>query len=236
MKKIIFLVAAMPMFAMAQTKKPAPKVTSKSTVKPYLKSSLDSLCYALGTRIAPNFKNSNIDTINYDAFVQGIKDYLKKKPLKLNDSVCNVVINTKLQELTSKIANKEKSIGKQFLDSNKTKQGIVTTASGLQYEVITMGTGIKPTEQDTVVCHYKGTLTNGKEFDNSYARGEPITFPTNGVIKGWIEALQLMPKGSKWKLYIPSDLGYGDRGAGQDIPGGAVLIFEVELLDVKVKQ
>ena len=158
MKKIIFLVAAMPMFAMAQTKKPAPKVTSKSTVKPYLKSSLDSLCYALGTRIAPNFKNSNIDTINYDAFVQGIKDYLKKKPLKLNDSVCNVVINTKLQELTSKIANKEKSIGKQFLDSNKTKQGIVTTASGLQYEVITMGTGIKPTEQDTVVCHYKGTI------------------------------------------------------------------------------
>ena len=105
----------------------------------------------------------------------------------------------------------------------------------MQYEVITMGTGIKPTAEDTVVCHYAGTLINGKEFDNSYKRGEPISFPVTGVIKGWTEAVQLMPKGSKWKLYIPSELGYGDRGAGGDIPGGAALIFEVELVDVKVK-
>jgi len=138
-------------------------------------------------------------------------------------------------EVNANKASKEKKEGNAFLAANKKKPGIVTTASGLQYEVVTLGTGPKPTAEDTVVCHYRGTLINGQEFDNSYSRGEPISFPLNGVIRGWTEGLQLMPKGSKYKFYIPSDLGYGDRGAGQDIPGGSALIFDVELIDIKAK-
>jgi FKBP-type peptidyl-prolyl cis-trans isomerase FklB len=179
---------------------------------------------------------NNIDSLSYTAFVDGIKDVLKKSTLKFDDNTCNTIINTKLQEMASKGSKKEKEAGEKFLAANKKKVGVTTTASGLQYEVVTMGTGVKPTSEDTVVCHYAGTLVSGKEFDNSYKRGEPISFPVTGVIKGWTEALQLMPKGSKWKLYIPSELGYGDRGAGGDIPGGSALIFEVELIDIKVKQ
>ena len=129
-------------------------------------------------------------------------------------------------------ANAEKETGSKFLEANKKKPGVTTLPSGLQYEVITKGTGPVPTATDTVKANYVGTLIDGKEFDNSYKRGEPITIPVNGVIRGWTEALQLMPVGSKWKLYIPSDLGYGDRGAGGAIPGGAALIFEIELLDI----
>lgn len=240
MKKIFLALSVLPMFALAQkttqSKKPATPV--KKTVAPAksFKTGLDSLSYALGTRIALNLNANNIDTLNYNAFIDGIKDVLKKTTLKFDDNTCNDIINMQLQKLASKGAQKEKDASAKFLAANKKKAGITTTASGLQYEVITMGTGIKPTTEDTVVCHYAGTLVNGKEFDNSYKRGEPISFPVTGVIKGWTEALQLMPKGSKWKLYIPSDLGYGDRGAGGDIPGGSALIFEVELIDVKVKQ
>jgi FKBP-type peptidyl-prolyl cis-trans isomerase FklB len=244
MKKIFLLAAVLPVLVMAQTKaKPTvaakPTVTAKKTVPPVkggLKTSLDSLSYALGTRIALNLNANNIDTLSYASFVDGIKDVLKKAKLKFDDNACNEIINTKLQAMASKTASKEKVASAKFLEENKKKVGVTTTASGLQYEVIKMGDGIKPTSEDTVVCHYAGTLINGKEFDNSYKRGEPISFPVTGVIKGWTEAVQLMPKGSKWKLYIPSDLGYGDRGAGQDIPGGAALIFEVELVDVKVKK
>ncbi len=241
MKKILLLLTAFPVVAIAQktTKPTAPvkkAVVAKAPVKKVYKSGLDSLSYALGTRIALNLNANNIDTLNYNAFVEGIKDVLKKSTLKFDDNTCNEIINVQLQKLASKGSQKEKDASAKFLAANKKKAGVITTASGLQYEVITMGTGIKPTAEDTVVCHYAGTLINGKEFDNSYKRGEPISFPVTGVIKGWTEAVQLMPKGSKWKLYIPSELGYGDRGAGGDIPGGAALIFEVELVDVKVKQ
>jgi FKBP-type peptidyl-prolyl cis-trans isomerase FklB len=241
MKKILLLLTALPVVAIAQktTKPTAPAkkaVVDKAPVKKVYKSGLDSLSYALGTRIALNLNANNIDTLNYNAFVDGIKDVLKKSTLKFDDNTCNEIINVQLQKLASKGSQKEKDASAKFLAANKKKAGVITTASGLQYEVITMGTGIKPTTEDTVVCHYAGTLINGKEFDNSYKRGEPISFPVTGVIKGWTEAVQLMPKGSKWKLYIPSELGYGDRGAGGDIPGGAALIFEVELVDVKVKQ
>ena len=234
MKKIILLFAVLPMFAMAQKK--TTTVVKKPVVKSMFKTGLDSLSYALGTRIAPNLKNNNIDTLNYALFIEGIKDVLKNKKIKFDDNACNDIINAKLQEMAGKNASKEKVVSNKFLADNKKKPGVVTTASGLQYEVLTMGTGPKPTVVDTVVCHYRGTLINGKEFDNSYSRGEPISFPVTGVIRGWTEAVQLMPKGSKYKLYIPSELGYGDRGAGQDIPGGAALIFEVELVDIKVKQ
>jgi FKBP-type peptidyl-prolyl cis-trans isomerase len=138
----------------------------------------------------------------------------------------------KQQEIMSQKANAEKEAGAKFLEENKKKPGVISLPSGLQYEIITQGTGPIPKATDTVKANYKGSLLDGKEFDNSYTRGEPITIPVTSVIPGWIEALQLMPVGSKWKLYIPSDLGYGERGAGGAIPGGATLIFEIELLDI----
>ncbi len=125
--------------------------------------------------------------------------------------------------------------GAAFLAANKTKEGVVTTSSGLQYKILKQGDGPKPTATDSVVCNYKGTLINGTEFDSSYKRGQPATFPVNGVIKGWTEALQLMPTGSKWQLFVPADLAYGARGAGQDIGPNATLIFEVELLSIQAK-
>jgi FKBP-type peptidyl-prolyl cis-trans isomerase FklB len=130
-------------------------------------------------------------------------------------------------------ANKKE--GDAFLAANKTKEGVVTLPSGLQYKILTTGTGPKPTAADSVVCNYKGTLINGKEFDASSKHGGPATFPVGGVIKGWTEALQLMPVGSKWQLFVPADLAYGQRGAGGDIGPGATLIFEVELLSIKAK-
>ncbi|MCZ2224942.1 MAG: FKBP-type peptidyl-prolyl cis-trans isomerase [Chitinophagales bacterium] len=235
MKKLITVLLLLPIAVIAQQKKTTtkPQPKHKTITTNVIKTGLDSLSYALGTRIALNLAANNIDSLSYNAFVEGLKDVLKKSTLKFDDQTTNNIINTKLQELATQKANKEKEISKKFLEENKKKTGITVTPSGLQYEVITMGNGDKPTLQDTVVCHYRGTLINGHEFDNSYSRGEPISFPVTGVIKGWTEALQLMPQGSKWKLYIPSDLGYGDRGAGNDIPGGTALIFEVELLNIK---
>jgi FKBP-type peptidyl-prolyl cis-trans isomerase FklB len=126
--------------------------------------------------------------------------------------------------------------GEAFLAANKTKEGVKTLPDGLQYKILKQGTGVQPTADDTVSVNYRGTLIDGKEFDSSYKRGEPATFPVGGVIKGWTEALQMMPVGSKWELYIPADLAYGDRGAGADIPPGATLIFEVELLSIGEKK
>lgn len=132
----------------------------------------------------------------------------------------------------SKKISGDKEAGAKFLEENKKRPGVITLPSGLQYEIITKGTGPIPKATDTVKANYIGMLIDGKEFDNSYKRGEPITIPVTGVIRGWIEALEMMPVGSKWKLFIPSDLGYGDRGAGGVIPGGAALIFEMELLEI----
>lgn len=239
MKKIALLVLLAPAFAMAQQKTAAKPSVSKPAVKKtvakpsMIKTKLDSLSYSLGVNIAGNLKGIELDTLSYNVFVEAIKDVLKGRPIKLEESQIAGCLNAKLAELNSKASKKEKEEGVAFLAQNKKRPGVVTTASGLQYEIIAAGTGVKPTAADTVVCHYKGTLLSGKEFDNSYTRGEPISFPVTGVIRGWTEAVQLMPKGSKWKLYIPSDLAYGDRGAGQDIPPGSTLIFEVELVDVK---
>jgi FKBP-type peptidyl-prolyl cis-trans isomerase FklB len=130
-------------------------------------------------------------------------------------------------------ANKKE--GDAFLAANKGKDGVVVLPSGLQYKIITAGTGPKPAATDSVICNYRGTLIDGKEFDSSYKRGQPATFPVSGVIKGWTEALQLMPVGSKWQLFVPADLAYGDRGAGADIGPGATLIFEVELVSIQPK-
>jgi FKBP-type peptidyl-prolyl cis-trans isomerase FklB len=129
--------------------------------------------------------------------------------------------------------DRNKKEGEKFIADNKKKEGVITTASGLQYKIITKGTGASPKATDTVSVHYKGTLIDGKEFDSSYRRGQPASFPVNGVIKGWTEALQLMKEGSKWQLFIPSELAYGDRGAGRDIGPNSTLIFDVELISIK---
>jgi FKBP-type peptidyl-prolyl cis-trans isomerase len=141
----------------------------------------------------------------------------------------------KMQEKMQAAGETNKKEGAEFLAANKAKEGVVTLPSGLQYKILTAGTGPKPTASDSVVCNYRGTLIDGKEFDSSYKRGQPATFPVSGVIKGWTEALQLMPVGSKWQLVVPSDLAYGERGQGQDIAPNATLIFEVELLSIQSK-
>ena len=170
---------------------------------------------------------------------RGLKDAMAGgKTLMTEDEMKTVLQQlrtdvTKEQEAKAKVAGEaNKKEGETFLASNKSKEGIVALPSGLQYKILKEGTGPKPTSGDTVSCNYSGKLINGKEFDSSYKRGQPASFPVTGVIKGWTEALQLMPVGSKWQLFIPPDLAYGDRGAGQDIGPGETLIFEVELLSI----
>lgn len=190
--------------------------------------------YMMGQQIGNEIKSQGID-IDLDIFTMSIKDVLAGKPSKVEPQKAQEAIGRLRQKMQSKMskdasANKEK--GKKFLEENKKKSGVKTTASGLQYEVITEGKGAKPKETSTVKVHYKGTLTTGEEFDSSYKRNEPAEFPLNGVIRGWTEGLQLMSVGSKYKLYIPSELGYGDRGM-PNIPAGSTLVFEVELLEIK---
>jgi FKBP-type peptidyl-prolyl cis-trans isomerase FklB len=150
----------------------------------------------------------------------------------MNEEQMNMSISNYLQTLKAEKALANKKVGAEFLAANKSKPGVVTLPSGLQYIVVKEGTGAKPTINDKVKCHYHGTLIDGTIFDSSVERGQPIDFPVNGVIKGWVEALQLMPVGSKWKLFIPSELGYGDNQAGAKIGPGSTLIFDVELIDI----
>jgi len=173
---------------------------------------------------------------------RGLKDGLAGGKTLLTDDEAQAALKAMQDDLRAKqqakiqeAAGANKKEGEAFLAANKGKDGVVALASGLQYKILKEGTGPKPAATDSVVCNYQGTLINGKEFDSSYKRGQPATFPVNGVIKGWTEALQLMPVGSKWQLFIPSELAYGDRGAGADIGPGATLIFEVELLSIEDK-
>lgn len=205
-----------------------------------LKTQKDKLSYAIGMQVANNLKRQSLDA-DPDVLMKGLKDEMAGKSL-MTDAEARTTMTQVFAELRAKQEEKmkeageaNKKAGEDFLAANKSKPGVVTTASGLQYKVITQGTGPRPTASDTVVCNYKGTLIDGKEFDSSYKRGEPATFPVSGVIKGWTEALQLMPVGSKYELYIPSDLAYGERGAGADIGPNTTLIFEVELLSIQGK-
>lgn len=227
----------------AQKTKPVTKPATKPATKPVtpqaniLKNNVDSVSYVLGEVAAYGLMGQGLGDvkINNTVFIKALNDILGKKTPLLSDSLANAVLNAyiaKGQIEKSKITIEE---GQKFLAQNKTKPNVKTTASGLQYEVIKMGTGIKPTAVDTFVAHYRGTLLNGTEFDASYNRGQPLTLGVSQVIKGWTEGLQLMPVGSKFKFWIPYELAYGVHGQGQ-IPGGAMLIFEVELLDVKKKQ
>lgn len=193
---------------------------------------MDKVSYALGLSIGQNFLSSGFENIQYDDFLSGLKAVMQEEKPELSFEEAKTIINQYFVELQQKAIRLNKEAGEEFLKINGHKAGVVTLESGLQYEVIKQGEGKKPQLKDTVRCHYHGTLINGVVFDSSMDRGEPAEFPLQGVIKGWTEVLQLMPVGSKWKVTIPSDLAYGDRGAGQKIQPGSTLIFIIELLDI----
>lgn len=223
--------------AFAQTKKPPVKKTTASkpaAPKPLLRSGIDSLSYAIGMNIGSNIKAQGIDQISYIAFNKGMADAIKEtqNPL-MNQDQCNMTIQQKLQEYMFKKNAAVKEEGRKFLAENKKQPGVVELPSGVQYKIITQGTGPKPLLEDTIVAHYKGTTLDGNVFDESYGRGEPIVYPLNQLVDGWKQALVLMPAGSKWQLFIPSEFGYGERGNGGSIPGGATILFEMELLEVR---
>ncbi|HRO40718.1 MAG: FKBP-type peptidyl-prolyl cis-trans isomerase [Flavobacteriales bacterium] len=210
-----------------------------------LSSTRDSVSYGVGSDVGHNLKmnlkQAGLDSLNIDALFAGMRDAMDSVE-RINSDKIKAVVQAYMIQAQQKAMAKQQAQddvrsaeGQKFLAENGKKPGVVTTASGLQYEVLQMGTGPKPTADQTVRVHYKGTLIDGKEFDSSYSRGEPAEFPVNAVIPGWTEALQLMPVGSRWKLYIPSELGYGQHGAGEAIPGNSTLIFEVELLDIVKK-
>ena len=230
--KTIFLILLLP-FSTAFAQKKKSVKTKPTASKTQAMNSIDSLSYSIGVQVAEYYKGTqNVDKINPEYVKKAIIDVYNNKPLTIQEEQANMCIQTKLQEFMANKIKAVKDSGNKFLEENKKKPGVVTLPDGMQYEIITKGTGPIPTAIDTVKANYIGTLIDGKEFDNSYKRGEPLTIPVTGVIRGWTEALQLMPVGSKWKLYIPSDLAYGDRGAGGVIPGGATLIFTIELLDI----
>lgn len=193
---------------------------------------MDKVSYALGLSIGNNFKSSGIDSVVMDDFMQGLSDALEEKAPQLSYDEAKREIEAYFMDLQQKAVKLNKEAGEEFLKINAHKEGVTTLPSGLQYEIIKMGDGPKPTLSDTVTCHYHGTLINGIVFDSSMDRGEPASFPLRGVIAGWTEILQLMPVGSKWKVTIPSDLAYGDRGAGEHIKPGSTLIFIIELLSI----
>lgn len=195
------------------------------------------ISYALGANAGENFKGVGID-INQDLFMQGLRDALEGKNQFSREEMEQIfnVLNQKIQEAQNKEVGVEKAKGEAFLAENKTKEGVIETPSGLQYKVVKMGTGPKPTATDRVKVHYHGTTLDGQVFDSSVQRGETITFGLNQVISGWTEGVQLMPVGSKFIFYIPSDLAYGDRGAGGAIKPGSTLIFEVELFDINPQE
>ena len=239
MKHLIFVITVSMMMApaMAQVK---PKsgvkpIKPKAAVASNLKTNLDSFSYALGVNIASNLKQSNVDKLSFAALQKGMDDIFKGQKPAMTEQQTNQAVQTGIQKGMSKKSDAEKAKGKAFLEANKKRKEVTTLPNGLQYEVLKKGDAASamPKAQDTFVAHYAGTLIDGKEFDNSYKRGEPLELPVGGVIPGWTQILQMMHIGDKWKVYIPSELGYGDRGAGADIPGGATLVFEMELLGVK---
>ncbi|ULQ58424.1 FKBP-type peptidyl-prolyl cis-trans isomerase [Flavihumibacter rivuli] len=197
-----------------------------------MKNATDTVSYAIGMSLANFYKEQGITNINASMVTKALNDAMKGNKLLLTEEQMNMSISNYLQQLKREKAAANRKAGEDFLAANKVKPGVVTLPSGLQYMVVKEGTGPKPTLTDKVKCHYHGTLIDGTVFDSSIDRGQPIDFPVNGVIKGWVEALQLMPVGSKWKLFIPADLAYGDNQAGAKILPGSTLIFDVELIEI----
>jgi FKBP-type peptidyl-prolyl cis-trans isomerase len=206
-----------------------------------LKTQKDKVSYAIGLNIGKSLRKDSVE-VDPAIFARGVKDALTGAKALLTDDELKAVLTTlqgdlqKRQEETMRQAGEiNKKAGDAFLAENKAKPGVVTLPDGLQYKVLTEGTGPKPAATDSVVCNYRGTLIDGTEFDSSYKRGQPATFPVDHVIKGWTEAVQLMPVGSKWQLFVPAELAYGNRGAGPQIGPNSTLIFEVELLSIQDK-
>ena len=193
---------------------------------------MDKVSYALGLSIGNNFQNSGINTLEVADFVKGLNDVLEGATPELSYDEAKEVINQFFMKLQGEKMENNKKAGEEFLTINKGREGVVVLPSGLQYQVLTEGTGEKPAASDKVKCHYHGTLINGTVFDSSVERGEPAEFGVGQVIPGWVEALQLMGTGAKWRLFIPSELAYGERGAGEAIEPNSTLIFDVELLDI----
>jgi FKBP-type peptidyl-prolyl cis-trans isomerase len=227
--------------AQSSTAKPgAPKTPATPLA---LTTESQKISYAIGMGLGKNIKRDSID-VDPSILLRGLKDAMAGGKLLLTDDEAKTAImalNTKVRAKEEEKAKAEalanKMKGDAFLAQNKTKPGVVALPSGLQYKIISPGTGPKPTAEDTIKCNYRGTLVDGTEFDSSYKRGEPIKIPVGQVIKGWTEAMQLMPVGSKWELYIPSDLAYGERGApGSPIAPNSTLVFEVELLSIEPKE
>jgi FKBP-type peptidyl-prolyl cis-trans isomerase FklB len=214
---------------------------AKSAAPLTLKTQKEKFSYALGMNIGTNLHRQEVP-VDPNILARGLKDALAGSKTALTEDEARTVLTEMQNDMRKKQQEKmqaagatNKKEGDEFLSANKTKAGVTTLPSGLQYKILQEGTGPKPAASDTVVCNYRGTLIKGTEFDSSYKRGQPATFAVSGVIKGWTEALQLMPVGSKWQLFVPADLAYGDRGAGADIGPGATLIFEVELLSIQDK-
>ena len=229
-------------------KAPAKKTATaaKGAEAPALTTRKDKFSYALGMNIAKNLgnqlKQGSVE-VDWNLVAQGLKESTSGGKTRLTEDEAKAVLTEvqteaqkRMQQKAQEAAVKNKTEGDAFLAANKSKEGVVTLPSGLQYKILTAGTGPKPTASDSVVCNYRGTLINGTEFDSSYKRGQPATFEVDRVIKGWTEALQLMPVGSKWQLFIPSSLAYGERGEPRGgIEPNATLIFEVELLSIQDK-
>lgn len=218
----------------------APPTTTGAVAKPSNPGAiLDQAYYAIGLNLGRSLRNAGVDA-DPQKVLEGLKDGLSGATPPLTEAQMQAAVaqlqtqaQARAADKAAKAAEANKAQGVAFMSANKAKSGVVTLPSGLQYEILKAGSGPVPKIDDTVSCHYRGTLIDGTEFDSSYARNEPASFAVNGVIKGWTEALQRMPVGSKWRLVVPSDLAYGDRGAGAQIGPGAVLVFEVELLAIE---
>ncbi len=197
-----------------------------------LNTEMEKVSYSLGVNVAKSVKSQGLESIDSEAIAKAFKDVFEGNTLEISEEEANIV----LQDYFGKIANEKQvantEAGQKFLDENAKRDGVITTATGLQYEVLKEGSGDSPKETDKVTVHYHGTLIDGTVFDSSVDRGQPATFPVNGVIPGWVEALQLMNPGAKYKLFIPSNLAYGERGAGGAIGPNATLVFEVELISI----
>ena len=193
---------------------------------------MDKFSYGLGMGIGQNLLSMGVQNMNIDDFVKALKDVLTGAKTEMSHSEAQAVVNDHFRKLAEEAYEQNKASGEAFLAENAKKEGVTVLPSGLQYEVITAGNGKKPSATDRVKCHYEGTLIDGTIFDSSIKRGEPAVFGVNQVIKGWVEALQLMQEGAKWRLYIPYDMAYGEHGAGEMIPPYSALIFDVELIKV----
>jgi FKBP-type peptidyl-prolyl cis-trans isomerase FklB len=225
----------------APAKKPAQAPATKTQKALTLDTPKDKLSYAIGMNFGASLRKQYVE-VDTNILVRGLKDSLAGGKTLLTEDESRAVVaelqaemRKKQEEKMAQAGEANLKEGQEFLAANKSKEGVVTLPSGLQYKILQAGTGPKPTTSDSVVCNYRGTLIDGKEFDSSYKRGQPATFPVSGVIKGWTEALQLMPVGSKWQLFVPAELAYGARGAGPGIGPNSTLIFEVELISIQGK-